>query len=68
MNKYDSIPVSIAVFILVEFAYWLGTGDGRNGVCDNLRAAFLDNSRIPAVVSNELGTQYVKEIYTDCRW
>lgn len=68
MDKNVSIYVTIALIIFVGFAYWLGTGDGRNDVCDNLRAAFLDDSRVPAVVSAELGTQYLKEISTQCQW
>lgn len=49
-------------------AFYAGKEDGRGNVCDTLRGAFLDNSRVEDVVLDEFGDGYLEKIKDECRW
>lgn len=67
MNQ-KTIGVTIGFIVFVVGAYFIGIGDGKIQVCDSISSAFKDDSRMKAVAIDELGTQFLEGIRTECKW
>jgi len=67
MKKYD-YSLTIGILILMALVFYAGREGGRENVCDTLRGAFLDNSRVGNVISDQFGQGYLDKIKDECRW
>ncbi len=68
MKKDYPIYIMLGVMAFCAIAFWIGMGDGRGNVCDTLRRALLDSTRVRAVIADEFSETYLKEIEKSCQW